>query len=119
MKAWLMGFTLLAGAASAEAAEVWTCSSRDAGLLVRTRFVLSAPDLIDDHTNERYRIVQNDDRALVATRVNVDQEGAFAEVYAQTVVINKTTNEFGIAYFVPSHQEQHDQLPRRGNCLKN
>ena len=114
-----MGVTLLAAATSAEGAEVWTCSSRDAGSLVLTRFVLSPPDLIDDHTNEHYRIVQNDDHALVATRVNVDQEGAFSEVYAQTVVINKTTNEFGIAYFMPSHQGQHGQPPRRGNCLKN
>lgn len=32
-----------------------------------TRFELSPPDLIDDQHQRRYRIVQNDDFALVAT----------------------------------------------------
>ncbi len=131
MKSLLLGLALLAYATSAEAAEAWTCShpvltgpatmyeSLNGGPSI-TRFELSPPELIDDHHHLRYRIVQNDDHALVATAPVSRTENGQKDptVEAWTVAINKATGELSLAVVSTSTDSLMSQTVH-GKCLKN
>ena len=97
MKALFMGLTLLTCATSAEATEAWTCTYL-AGVMdaVIVRFEVSPPDLIDAGTQERYRILQNNENSLsAAISISQNREGQQEpSVGALAIMINKATGEF-------------------------
>jgi hypothetical protein len=97
IKPLLMGLALLACAASAEAAEVWNCTYvHGISEAVLVRFEVSPPDLIDTGTQERYRILQNNEHSLIATiSISRNQEGQReSAIGALSLEINKATGEF-------------------------
>ncbi len=136
MRSLLVGIALLACATSAEAAEAWTCSHAELILDPRDlsrpthqpqlfRFTVSPPEVIGDigaMTGLHFRIVQNDDRALVATWVlseNTEDQKGDPTVGAGTVAINKATGEFGLAFVgALAQQEPYPELPMHGNVSK-
>ena len=96
IKPLLTGCALLV-CASAEAAEVWNCTYiRGINEAVLVRFEVSARDLIDAGTQERYRILQNNEYNLIATiSISRNQEGQQEPaIGALSLEINKTTGEF-------------------------
>jgi hypothetical protein len=97
IKPLLMGLALLACAASADAAEVWNCTyAHGISEAVLVRFEISPPDLIDTGTQERYRILQNNEHSLIATiSISRNQEGQQEPaIGALSLEINKATGEF-------------------------
>ena len=60
------------------------------------RFEVSPPDLIDAGTQERYRILQNNEHSLIAAiSISRNQEGQQEPaIGALSISIDKTTGEF-------------------------
>jgi hypothetical protein len=86
-----------------------------------TRFELSPPDLIDDQHQRRYRIVQNDDYALVATAPvsQIEKGQKDPTVGAWTVAINRVTGELGLAVVWASIENPISSQTVHGKCLKD
>jgi hypothetical protein len=95
---------LIMFASPAAATEVWTCTyAYQTRAVVPTqtppqlvRFEVSPPDLIDSANREHYRILQNNDYGLVATKSWSEVQNGLKSpvVGARTVVIDKGTGEF-------------------------
>ena len=113
-KASLLGLILF-WATSTAAAEEWNCTHL-AGVsdAVIERFVLAPPDLIDAGTQERYHIVQNNEKSLIAAiSISQNQDGQQEPtIGALSVEINKLTGEFW------SRNTFAGVLRAHGHCVK-
>jgi hypothetical protein len=119
---------LITFASPAAAIEVWTCTyTYQSRAVVPTqtprelvRFQVSPPDLIDSAKSEHYRILQNNDYGMVATKSWSEvQNGLKGPVVgARTVVIDEGTGEFWRAMTSVSAQAAMvEQI--NGTCLKD
>jgi hypothetical protein len=107
MKLLIVGLAALVSATSAGAAEVWTCPRHGIAIESMKRFTVLAPDTLDETVKlpaslsewntaapDHYRIMQNDDYQLVATRLvyMMTSEGVSSgekKLAVVTVAINK------------------------------
>jgi hypothetical protein len=132
MKYLIMAAVFFACATSAEAEE-WTCSHEvligpetRGGTLSRTsqlsRFTPSPPVVFADiagFNGLRFRLVQDDDYALVATETFSETEGTLDKsVDAMTVAINKVTGEFVLGYLTATEKKSDEEDVVHGKCLK-
>jgi hypothetical protein len=142
MKLLIIGLSVsLACATSADAAEFWTCPRHGIAIESMKRFTVSAPDTLDETVKlpaslsvwntaapDHYRIVQNDDYQLVATRLvyMMTSEGVSSgekKLAVVTVAINKMTGEYAFADFNVSESDARaegtmDQV-EHGRCFKD
>ncbi|MGC2410622.1 MAG: hypothetical protein WA441_11670 [Methyloceanibacter sp.] len=141
MKRSIVGLMLLASATSADAAETWTCPRHGIAIESMKRFTVSAPDTLDETVKlpaslsvwntaapDHYRIVQNDDYQLVATRLvyMMTSEGVSSgekKLAVVTVAINKMTGEYAFADFNVSESDARAEgvvdNVEHGRCFKD
>ena len=104
-------------------AEAWTCTAMMEGIKgpFLFRFVVLGNEVMDARTNEKYRLLQNNEYGLVATYPFSDivqGRSVIPTVGATTIIINKATQEFrweqATTGYVPS-----PDIRVNGKCIKD
>ena len=90
----------LAGIVSATSAEVWVCTFPGliSTMTVKERFEVRTVDVLRDGTTA-YRIVENSNRAVIATYARADAPDRAVTV--GTLAIDKPTGDFVLGVMVP------------------
>ena len=91
---------IFAGIVSARSAEVWMCTFPGliSTMTVKERFEVRTVDVLRDGTTT-YRIVENSNRAVIATYARADAPDRAVTV--GTLAIDKPTGDFVLSVMVP------------------
>jgi hypothetical protein len=114
-------------ATTAARAEAWTCSYVLEGFkeAFLHRFLILGNELVEAKTNDRYRLLQNNEYGLVATYAisEIEEGQKKPTVGVIAIIINKTTGEFmwenAILGYDPSLNSLKLDTPVKGKCIKD
>jgi hypothetical protein len=120
IKSLIVAAAVIASAASAGAAETWTCTYTADNQTTIKRFEVSPPNLIDVQFHLSYQIEKNNEYGLVATSSisEIERDQKLPTVGAASIVINKTTGEFWWVAAITGQPAAVNQ-PVQGKCIKD